>query len=171
MIAVMSTAGTLAAAPSHRPRRQLSTIRFDNTHLGKDIGDLRSPAGSGALVKAGSTSLLSLIERTDGVGTMSNPHMPLESMILLESILLRCPSMASYNESNVDIAEQVVKGLCAGCRDAGCVLTGEKVRKCRDFRGKRYSAHDMVGSAKGAIERGRLIMPDTGAMVSGDVSL
>lgn len=49
---------------------------------------------------------------------------PLESMILLEPILLRCPSMASYNESNVDIAEQVVKGLCAGCRDAGCVLTG-----------------------------------------------
>lgn len=38
VIAVTSPAGTLAAAPSHRPRRKLSTIRFDNTHLGKDIG-------------------------------------------------------------------------------------------------------------------------------------
>ena len=45
------------------------------------------------------------------------------------------------------------------------------MRKRRDFRGKRDSAHDIVGSAKGAIERGRLILPDTGAMVSGDVSL
>lgn len=84
MIAVTSPAGTLAAAPSRRPRRNYLP----------------------------SASTICTWGRT------------LEIMILLESILLRCPSMASYNASYVDIAGQVVKGLCAGCRDAGCVLTG-----------------------------------------------
>ena len=61
--------------------------------------------------------------------------------------------MARYNKSDVDIAEQVVKGACAGCRDAGCVLTGGESAEMPGLL-ERDSAYDIVGSAAGASKEG-----------------
>ena len=141
--------------------------------------------GAFDLVEAGYTSPPTLIEGTDGVGTkLKIAHaigkhdtigidlvaMSVNDLVVQGAEPLTFMDTYSCSKLDVDIAEQVIKGVCAGCRDAGCALTGGETAEMPGLL-ERDSAYDIVGSAMGAIERGKPILPDKGAMASGDVLL
>lgn len=141
--------------------------------------------GAFDLVEAGYTSPPTLIEGTDGVGTkLKIAHaigkhdtigidlvaMSVNDLVVQGAEPLTFMDTYSCSKLDVDIAEQVIKGVCAGCRDAGCALTGGETAEMPGLL-ERDSAYDIVGSATGAIERGKPILPDKGAMASGDVLL
>jgi phosphoribosylformylglycinamidine cyclo-ligase len=66
---------------------------------------------------------------------------------------------------DVDVAEAVVKGIAAGCRQAGCALIGgETAEHPGDFPEGEY---DLAGFVVGVIERTRVLNPK--AIVPGDV--
>jgi phosphoribosylformylglycinamidine cyclo-ligase len=66
---------------------------------------------------------------------------------------------------DVDIAEGVVRGIAAGCRQAGCVLIGgETAEHPGDFPKGEY---DLAGFVVGVIERKRILDPKS--IVPGDV--
>jgi phosphoribosylformylglycinamidine cyclo-ligase len=65
----------------------------------------------------------------------------------------------------VDVAEVVIKGIAAGCREAGCVLIGgETAEHPGDFPDGEY---DLAGFVVGVIERKRVLNPES--IVPGDV--
>ncbi len=66
---------------------------------------------------------------------------------------------------DVDVAAAVVKGIAAGCRQAGCVLIGgETAEHHGDFPKGEY---DLAGFVVGVIERKRVLNPKS--IVPGDV--
>jgi len=66
---------------------------------------------------------------------------------------------------DVDIAEAVVRGIAAGCRQAGCVLIGgETAEHPGDFAEGEY---DLAGFVVGAVEKKKIL--NTKAIVQGDV--
>ena len=66
---------------------------------------------------------------------------------------------------DVDVAEVVVRGIAAGCRQAGCVLIGgETAEHPGDFSNGEY---DLAGFVVGVIERKRVLNPKS--IVPGDV--
>ena len=66
---------------------------------------------------------------------------------------------------DVDVAEMVVRGIAAGCRQAGCVLIGgETAEHPGDFPKGEY---DLAGFVVGVIERKRVLNPES--IVPGDV--
>ena len=66
---------------------------------------------------------------------------------------------------DVDVAEVVVKGIAAGCRQASCVLIGgETAEHPGDFPKGEY---DLAGFVVGVIEKKRVLNPK--AIVPGDV--
>ena len=66
---------------------------------------------------------------------------------------------------DVDVAAAVVKGIAAGCRQAGCVLIGgETAEHPGDFPEGEY---DLAGFVVGVIERKRVLNPKS--IVPGDV--
>ena len=66
---------------------------------------------------------------------------------------------------DVDVAEMVVRGIAAGCRQAGCVLIGgETAEHPGDFSNGEY---DLAGFVVGVIERKRVLNPES--IVPGDV--
>ena len=137
------------------------------------------------LVEAGFTSPPVLVEGTDGVGTkLKIAHaigkhdtigidlvaMSVNDLVVQGAEPLTFMDTYSCSKLDVDMAEQVIKGVCAGCRDAGCALTGGETAEMPGLL-ESDSAYDIVGSATGAIERGRSVLPDKGAMAPGDVLL
>jgi phosphoribosylformylglycinamidine cyclo-ligase len=59
----------------------------------------------------------------------------------------------------VDLAEQVIEGIAAGCRQAGCALIGgETAEHPGDFPAGEY---DLAGFAVGVIEKNRMLNPQT----------
>ena len=141
--------------------------------------------GAFDLLEAGYTSPPTLIEGTDGVGTkLKIAHaigkhdtigidlvaMSVNDLVVQGAEPLTFMDTYSCSKLNINIAEQVIKGVCAGCRDAGCALTGGETAEMPGLL-ERDSAYDIVGSATGAIERGKPILPDKNAMASGDVLL
>ena len=141
--------------------------------------------GAFDLVEAGYTSPPTLIEGTDGVGTkLKVAHaigkhdtigidlvaMSVNDLVVQGAEPLTFMDTYSCSKLDVDIAEQVIKGVCTGCRDAGCALTGGETAEMPGLL-EKDSAYDIVGSATGAIERGRPVLPDKSGMASGDVLL
>lgn len=141
--------------------------------------------GAFDLVEAGYTSPPILIEGTDGVGTkLKIAHaigkhdtigidlvaMSVNDLVVQGAEPLTFMDTYSCSKLDVDIAEQVITGVCAGCREAGCALTGGETAEMPGLL-ERDSAYDITGSATGAIERGKPILPDKSAMASGDVLL
>lgn len=70
---------------------------------------------------------------------------------------------------DVDSAASFVSGVAEGCRQAGCALIGGETAEMPGlYQGGEY---DAGGAAVGAIKQGQTILPDTAAMVEGDVLL
>jgi phosphoribosylformylglycinamidine cyclo-ligase len=68
---------------------------------------------------------------------------------------------------DVDVAEQVIRGIADGCRQAGCVLIGgETAEHPGDFAAGEY---DLAGFVVGVLERKRILDPN--AIAPGDVLL
>ena len=66
---------------------------------------------------------------------------------------------------NVAIAEAVVRGIAAGCRQAGCALIGgETAEHAGDFPNGEY---DLAGFVVGVLEKKKIV--DPAAIVPGDV--
>ena len=75
----------------------------------------------------------------------------------------------SCSRLDVRIAEDVIKGVCDGCKDAQCALVGgETAEMAGFFLSGRY---DVVGACTGAIERNKKLLPDKHAMKEGDILL
>lgn len=137
------------------------------------------------LVEAGYTSPPILIEGTDGVGIKlqiahaigkhDTIRIDLVAMSVNDLVMQGAESFTfmdtySCSKLDVDVAEAVIKGVCTGCRDVGCALTGGETAQMPALL-ERDSAYNIVGSATGAISRGKPVLPDKGAMASGDISL
>lgn len=71
---------------------------------------------------------------------------------------------------DVDVAEQVIKGICTGCIMAGCALVGGETAEMQGLL-RDETAYDIVGSTMGAVEQAKKILPDTDSMRAGDVLL
>ena len=139
--------------------------------------------GAFDLAEAGYTSPPILIEGTDGVGTkLKIAHamgihdtigidlvaMSVNDLVVQGAEPLTFMDTFSCSKLDVDTVEQVIKGVCVGCRDAGCALTGGETAEMPSII---HADYDIVGSATGAIERGRPILPDKTAMAAGDILL
>ena len=64
-----------------------------------------------------------------------------------------------------DVAEQIVTGLAAACRDNGCALLGGETAEMPGFYAD--GEYDVAGFIVGAVERSRLV--DGRGLVPGDV--
>jgi len=121
-----------------------------------------------------------LVASTDGVGTkvkvafLMNRHdtvgidlvaMSVNDMITQGAEPLFFLDYLACGKLNVKIAEAVIRGIAAGCRQAGCVLIGgETAEHPGDFPNGEY---DLAGFAVGVIEKGKILQP--GAIRGGDV--
>src|SRR5881397_82639 len=66
---------------------------------------------------------------------------------------------------DVEIADAVVRGIAAGCREAGCALIGgETAEHPGDFSDGEY---DLAGFVVGVVEKDKIINP--AAIVAGDI--
>lgn len=64
-----------------------------------------------------------------------------------------------------ELVEEIVKGVAAGCREAGCALIGGETAEMPDFYPP--GEYDLAGFAVGAVERGEIL--DGSGIRAGDV--
>ena len=147
-------------------------------------GDLGGFGGVFDLAAAGYKETPLLVTGTDGVGTKlqiaqaTNKHdtigidlvaMNANDLVVQGAEPLFFTDVFSCSRLNVDIAEDVIKGICQGCKDAGCALVGgETAEMAEFFLSDRY---DVVGACNGAIAQGKKLLPDKDAMKEGDIIL
>ena len=75
----------------------------------------------------------------------------------------------SCSRLDVSIAEDVIKHICDGCKDARYALVGGETAEVAEFfLSGRY---DVVGACNGAIARDKKLLPDKHAMKESDVLL
>ena len=70
---------------------------------------------------------------------------------------------------DVDVAEQVIKGVVAGCKEARCALVGGETAELGDLFPQDGCIYDVNGTANGAIVKGKRLLPDKDAMKPGDI--
>jgi phosphoribosylformylglycinamidine cyclo-ligase len=121
-----------------------------------------------------------LVSSTDGVGTklkiafMTGVHdtvgidlvaMGVNDILTQSAAPLFFLDYFVCGKLDVKIAEAVVRGIAAGCRDAGCALIGgETAEHPGDFPDGQY---DLAGFVVGVLEKKKMI--DAAAIVAGDV--
>ena len=71
---------------------------------------------------------------------------------------------------DVPVAVEFVKGVCSGCREAGCALVGGETAEMPGLFAKKTS-YDPIGAAFGTVEAGRPPLPAKQSMKEGDVLL
>ncbi|KAL9601285.1 MAG: hypothetical protein Q9219_002580 [cf. Caloplaca sp. 3 TL-2023] len=148
------------------------------------LGGLGGFGGVFDPARAGYSEVPLLVTGTDGVGTKLqiaqaiNKHdtvgidlvaMNVNDLIVQGAEPLFFTDVFSCSELDVSIAEDVIKGVCDGCKTAQCALIGgETAEMAGFFPPGRY---DIVGTCSGAIRRDKRLLPDQGAMKEGDVLL
>ena len=134
------------------------------------------------LYEAGYKETPRLITGTDGVGTKLKiaqavgKHdtigvdllaMNANDLIVSGAEPLFFTDVYSCGQLDVNVAFQFVKGVCDGCREAGCALVGGETAEMADlFRPGEY---DLVGACTGAIARNSKELPNKPSMKGGDV--
>ena len=126
-----------------------------------------------------------LITGTDGVGTKlkiaqaTSKHdtigvdlvaMNVNDLVVQGAEPLFFTDVYSCSRLDVDVATNVVKGICDGCREAGCALIGGETAEMSGLFAS-LDEYDVVGTTTGAIGRGRKILPDKESMQEGDIVL
>ena len=75
----------------------------------------------------------------------------------------------STSKLDVDAAASFVEGVAEGCRMSGCALVGGETAEMPGMYTE--GEFDAAGQATGAIAKGKKVLPDTAAMIEGDVLL
>ena len=147
-------------------------------------GDLGGFGGVIDLAKAGYKEVPLLVTGTDGVGTklriaqamnkndtigIDLVAMNVNDLVVQGAEPLFFTDVFSCGRLDVDIAEDVIKGICDGCKEAGCVLVGGETAEMADFF--LPGQYDVVGTCTGAVARDKKLLPKKPAMKEGDVLL
>lgn len=72
---------------------------------------------------------------------------------------------------DVSTAVEFVKGVCQGCKEAGCALVGGETAEMPGLFVDEAKGYDPTGTAFGTVEAGKPLLPDKGAMAAGDILL
>lgn len=123
------------------------------------------------LAGAGYVSPPSLIGAIDGVGTKlmvahaMNKHdtvgidlvaMNVNDLVVQGAEPIFFLDCFSCGKLDVDVAESFVKGVSAGCREAGCALIGGETAEMPGLFSSKGGTYDAVGAAVGAVAQGKL---------------
>ena len=126
-----------------------------------------------------------LVTGTDGVGTklkiaqairkhdtigIDLVAMNVNDLIVQGAEPLLFTDVYSCGKLDVDVAADVVRGICDGCREAGCALIGGETAEMAGLFTDPED-YDVIGTTTGAIARGKVILPDKEKMQEGDVLL
>ena len=137
------------------------------------------------LYDAGYKRTPNLVTGTDGVGTKMkiaqaiDKHdtigidlcaMNVNDLVVQGAEPLFFADTYTCSRLNVDVAEQVIKGLCVGCREANCALIGGETAEMPGLFATDEE-YDIVGATTGAIPRDKTALPDKGAMRTGNILL
>ena len=127
-----------------------------------------------------------IISATDGVGTkLKIAHaikkhdtigidlvaMNVNDLIVQGAEPLIFLDVFSCGKLDVDVAEQVVIGITAGCIEARCALVGGETAEMPGLFAEDGGSYDINGTAMGAVARDSQLLPDKGAMKAGDILL
>ena len=127
-----------------------------------------------------------IVSATDGVGTkLKIAHsvkkhdtigidlvaMNVNDLVVQGAEPLTFLDVFSCGKLDVNVAEEVVKGIASGCIEAGCALIGGETAEMPGLFAEDSGLYDVNGTAIGAVAKGRQLLPDKGAMKAGDILL